>query len=103
MIETVKSGPLQFEFDLSTGAFLMRDTEADALIFESASAAVKFARDGRRLCTLTAESRQASNADGSLVITNNFKNSPYALKLEVSPIDESAGFKLKLTIDNNGP
>jgi len=93
----------ELEYDLSTGAFGLRDTETGLQIFEYASASVHFTRSGGRLTSRGAESRLASNVAGALVITHNFKNKPFELELRIEPLEENPGFKINITLVNGGP
>lgn len=102
MMESIKSGPLIFEYDLSAGRFGVRDEASGAAVFESACAAVRLNREGRSVRTSESVSRLPSPAAGSLVVTHNFRDIPVSLELLISPLEAAEGFSIKLTIENDG-
>ncbi len=98
----VKSGPLVFEYDLSEGTYDVYESATGRPVIESACAAVDFVRGGLVLSTREADSRLPSEAAGGLVVAHNFRSAPVRLELHVEPLEEVAGFKLRLSACNDG-
>ncbi len=100
MKEILKSGNLEFVYDRSDGTYSIINTADSHEVLTGAHSAIHLTKENLWLRTSEATTRIATGQAGTVHIAHSFARTNYCLELQVTPLEETAGFSFRVLLDN---